>query len=110
VTIVVGDAAVFADWKTGKRREDPWELEIQAMMLRKKHPEIARCTGYYVWLKDVELGDPHQLNKDNSVQARIQGMMNHVARAEQLNHWPKRENPLCGWCDVKTCEFNRSGK
>lgn len=99
-----GSAAVIVDWKTGKVREDPDELEILGEMLKAKHPEITMLAGWYVWLKDLRLGKVHHLNAD--ARPGIERRMNKFEDSLRVNHWPPNETPLCGWCSVKTCEFH----
>lgn len=109
VVAVNGSSAIIVDWKTGKRREDPDELEILAALLKARHPELLNIVGWYVWLKDHALGKLHHLSAVADKRKEIDARMAQVARAEQHEHWPPNETPLCGWCGVKTCEFHPKG-
>lgn len=93
------------DWKTGKVREDPFELQIQAWLLQKYYPGLETFTGSYVWLKDNAVGLPHELSDTERTAASVRAQVAEIGR--RGNEWPKRENALCGWCDVLDCEFNR---
>jgi len=62
VAIKQAPAAMIADWKTGKRREDSYELELHGLMLKAAWPEIEKITGHYVWLADGVVGRPHDLS------------------------------------------------
>jgi len=104
------DRAVIWDWKTGKKREDAGELEIHGVLVQAKHPEFKRIMGYYVWLQEMRLGKAHDvsetektLERERATRAQIEYAFKHGYEA-----FAPRQNPLCGWCPVKSCEFNRS--
>jgi hypothetical protein len=50
VVILSDETACILDWKTGKIREDPTELETFAVLIHAHFPEIKKFTGYYIWL------------------------------------------------------------
>lgn len=103
-----GDTLCIADYKTGKRREEPFEMELFALMLRPLYPDVLRVKGSYVWLKEMKIGKPYDLSDTATV---FEGVLHRAGQIEhnaKHNHWPVRENPLCGWCPVKDCKHNRS--
>lgn len=97
---------IFFDWKTGKKREDPHELEIQALLLQSRQPDVRVITGRYVWLQDRAIGKAHNLSDTLSTYKQLVGLSDTVARNAAVNHWPARENNLCPWCPVHSCQFN----
>lgn len=99
--------AIILDWKTGKRREDPTELETHAALLYAREPQLQQIIGHYIWTTDNQLGEAHILSSVAKTKLRIVRMLEHIHKAEQTNFWPPRENPLCSWCDVTDCEFNK---
>jgi hypothetical protein len=36
--------------------------------------------------------------------------MDDVKNSIETENFPKRPNPLCGWCDVGDCEHNKKGR
>lgn len=106
VLLVAPLGAIIIDWKTGKRREDPDELEIFGALLKARHPESAKITGWYVWLKDKAVGKLYDLSNTEAKTAEITERMARAEYAIRTNHFPPNETPLCGWCSLKTCEFN----
>jgi PD-(D/E)XK nuclease superfamily len=106
VTLVGGRYACIVDWKTGKRREDPDELELFAVLLKAKHRSLEKITGFYVWLRDGALGQSHDLSGTVVKLAELRGRMEKVKEALRAEHWPPHQGPLCGWCNVTTCEFH----
>lgn len=100
-----GAFAFIPDWKTGKVREEPYELEINALLLQAHHPEIRHITGRYVWLQRGDLGKDHDCSNTLRTWQKVHETMHTVETAREF---PKTKGPLCGWCAVKDCEHNRS--
>jgi hypothetical protein len=101
------NTAFIIDWKTGKKREDPRELEEHALLVKARYPNIKVAKGCYVWLKDNEVGKTHDLSDFDATYDRVAGLMEmaDTMLARQIE-WPARQNPLCGWCGVHSCRYN----
>jgi hypothetical protein len=106
----VRTAAAIFDWKSGKRREERAELETHAVLLKAWQPTVQKITAHYVWLQDNEVGRAHDVSNTEAKLADIRSTMNTVRNCMEVENFPKRPNPLCGWCDVMDCEFNRKGR
>ena len=105
--IVIGqEHGVILDWKTGKVREDPFELEVFAYLASRLLSHVKKWMGVYIWLKDGRAGKPHFLDP-NHAQQRIASLWATIENCNNTNNWPKNENPLCGWCNVTDCQFNK---
>lgn len=105
VPIVVGDSAVLLDWKTGKVWEDPFELQVQAVLLKAHRPTVQRFTGSYVWLAESRVGVTYTLDPIVTWD-RICEIMDEVGHREKMGVWEKKPGKLCAWCPVKSCEHN----
>lgn len=107
-----GDMTIrLFDWKTGSVREDPFELRLQALFVQARTPDVRVIRGWYVWLGQGpagKLGAPHDLSDVERTWAEVNSMMHTIRANAAINHWPKKEGPLCKWCSVKSCEFNRA--
>lgn len=111
VVIVYDSAALLLDWKTGKRREDPKELEVQAVLLASLHsPPLEKITGRYVWLQDNALGKPHDVSNVGETLELLQDKAAEIEANHAKGYWPKKQGPLCAYCPVKSCEFNTSSR
>ncbi len=97
--------AAIVDWKTGKLREDPDELEIFALLLKAKYPALQKIAGWYVWLKEMKMGRVYDLSDTNGKLANVKHRLSRIALAASTDSWEPRQGPLCGWCGVKSCEF-----
>jgi len=109
VVFVDATHAWIGDWKTGKVREDPLELAIQAVLLKAKWPSLERITGSYIWLRDDAMGTPHDLSNTEKVLARIRDTLAKIDARQKTSIWPPDEGVLCGWCPVTKdlCEHKR---
>lgn len=104
-TMVNGTNAFLPDWKTGNSKyEDPFELEIQALMLKATMPQITKVFGHYVWLKENRIGQNHDLSDFNGTWARVNNKVEVIEDAMATGEWTKTKNQLCGYCPVKDCE------
>jgi hypothetical protein len=99
---------LLVDWKTGKVREDKRELECQAILVKANYPSVEKITGIYGWLVENRLGVAYDLSNVERPLAAIHATKAEMQRCADGEHWPENPNPLCGWCPVKQCKFNRS--
>lgn len=100
-------SALLLDWKTGKKREDPFELATNAMLVHAHSPHLDTIKGRYVWLKENALGAEHDVSDTRSTWAKVNNLAEEIRDCQSENQWPKKQGPLCGWCNVADCEFRR---
>src|SRR5208337_2216514 len=62
VAITSGDRCLILDWKTGKPREDPLELEIFSLLIKCNNSDLSSFTGRYVGLKELRVGKQHAIS------------------------------------------------
>lgn len=105
------DSAWMVDWKTGNVREDPFELECGALLLKVNRPELADIKAEYFWLKTGQPGLRYTLNQHDKTYERLHALKREAeGYGLEATAWPKRKSGLCGWCDVMTCEHNTKMK
>lgn len=109
VVVVKGTTAFLPDWKTGKKREHPFELECQALLLHARLPNLTKIYGSYVWLKDNQMGTHHDLSDTNSTWAYLNNKVDEIESCMQHDTWERNRTPLCGYCDVLSCPNNPKG-
>lgn len=98
--------ALLADHKTGKKREDPYELEIQALLVGALWPELERVTGFYGWLQEGVPGRLHDVSNTGETLECLQEKADEIEHCHKTGEWRTRQGPLCGWCSVVSCNFN----
>ena len=104
VTIVAPPNALILDWKTGKKREDPAELEGFALLLKAHYPNLEYIGGAYVWLKHGGMGQLHDLSDTKGAMRRVKTQWEGMSARPLDKEWNATPNALCGWCPVKKCE------
>ena|ERR1700676_4995372 len=100
--------AWLTDWKTGNVREEPFELETNALLLKVNYPDLVSITGEYFWMKTGKNGLRYTLNQHDKTFGKLQALRTEAESYERAGEWPKRKNPLCGYCRVFTCEHNKN--
>lgn len=108
VVVVKEPAIVIFDWKTGKKREDPGELLLHALMLQASYPKINVLVGHYIWLQDKSVGKAHNLSDTHVTWSKLNEQMDEIKFMADQGNFPKTPNPLCAWCSVFDCEHNRT--
>jgi ATP-dependent exoDNAse (exonuclease V) beta subunit len=101
-----GDEAIVLDYKTGKRKNDPFQLKIYGAVLYHVLG-LRKVESGYLWLKTKE-SDHFTIDGGNIalIQQEITERISKVLEAEKTNEWKARTSPLCGWCPVLSdCEF-----
>jgi hypothetical protein len=93
-------SAWILDWKTGKVREEPLELECASLALKINYPELAHIAGEYFWTQEWRQGVRFTLNNWSRTFARLQKIRNEIEQCDREGRWPKHKNPLCAWCPV----------
>jgi hypothetical protein len=102
--------AWIIDWKTGKVREDKLELECQALLLKTNHPDLDPIVGEYYWFANGKPGKRYDPLTPDATFVTLRNWWVQWKQYEEKKDFPKRPNPLCGWCPVKDCEYNTVGK
>lgn len=102
VVVMNPEGAWLVDWKTGKVREDPFELECQALLQWANHGHT-QILGEYYWMKEGKAGLRYTLDPTKAFE-RVAKLYGEMVGYWQTGDWPKRKNPLCGWCPVTGCE------
>lgn len=108
VTIIKDTTAFLPDWKSGRSREEPFELEVLAVLTQAANPYLQNIKGAYVWLKENRMGQQHDLSDTRSTWARVNNLVEEIKDGLSDQNFVKKQGPLCGYCDVKDCEFNRN--
>ena len=103
-SIVHGNKAYLVDWKNGKVREDPFELEVQAVLLKAKYPQLTDIKGQYGWLQHGKMGQLHTLSDTDRTWGIVRNTGDQIAADRKSGNFEKREGPLCKFCPCKNCE------
>lgn len=111
--------AFLGDWKDGKgdkpwsyvlKYEKPTQLAILALFIFNGFPRVEKVTGCNVWLEHGRLGPVSTFTRAMAptIWAAIIAKVQAIEAATQKNLWKEMPGPLCAYCPVKICKFNRS--
>lgn len=103
-----GPVAIIVDWKTGKVKDDPAQLMLNAATTFVHYPELQIIKSYFVWLaenatSEVTLNRAQLPELWSNLWPRIEA----VRIAHEGHDYPPTPNRLCEkWCPVKQCPHN----
>ena len=112
--VVINEAKELAysvDFKTSKnaRYADTKQLDLVAIGLFKKFPAIKRVKSALVFVVSNELvRTEHIVEHTSRYIEKPAQVVQRIEAAISSNVWNPIEGPLCRFCPVRTCEFNRS--
>jgi CRISPR/Cas system-associated exonuclease Cas4 (RecB family) len=110
VLIVKDDKAIVLDWKTGKRRPDPFQLDLFSLQVFSHYEHINKVYSSFVWLPDQTTDMTISYRQD--VPTLKQDTMARIRRIEESqthDNWPARPSGLCSYCPCKSfCEFSKA--
>lgn len=105
LTVIEGERAYMGDWKTGKSSyEDPFELEVGAVLLKLNKKRLTKVVGNYVWLKEDRVGQRYDLSDFRKTWTEITRIAGLIEADKVSGEFEKRKSGLCGWCSVEDCE------
>lgn len=105
--IVKDTTAFLLDYKTGKVREEPFELEVQSVFLHAKFPQLKKIMGQYAWLAENRIGKMYDLSNTAETWQTICATVRAIQSNRRPDGFDKKQSGLCGWCPVTDCEYNR---
>ena len=101
-------SARVVDWKTGNNRyPDTDQLVLMSLMVFVHFPHIRRVRSALMFIvKDSMV--KHKLSIDDAAAAwwDYRERVGKIEAAHANGVWNPKQSPLCGWCPVKSCEFN----
>lgn len=100
--------ARVVDYKTGNNKyPDREQLKLMALMVFAHFPHIRKVSGALLFVVKNDLVKANFLRGE--AEEYWWDYRERVARIEQAHEtgvWNPKPTPLCGWCVVKTCEYN----
>ena len=114
---VHGPVGWLADWKTGKRLEEPLQLWIGAAIMFAHFSELRTIDSMFVWLKEddgmnsaecisAEIIHRHDIP---SIWDQVGPRVKIYEEACQSQTFIPRPGAHCRWCRVQSCEFFGGG-
>lgn len=100
--------AWVVDYKTGSDRyPDLDQLNLMSLMVMAHFPHIRQVNSALLFVVKERMVK-HRMTVDEAEASwwRYRERVSKLSSAFAHNVWNPNQTPLCGWCPVKTCEFN----
>lgn len=107
VLSISGDGVEMIDWKTGKYRPDELQADIYAGLIRavtENHGLPVKFSWVYV---EPHVKRHHSIMVDTGATSRVKSA---IETLHKVDRFDERPSPLCKWCAVVACKFNRSNE
>lgn len=107
--IISGDTAFIVDYKTGSDKyPDMKQLKLMALMTFAHFPEVTTVrAGLLFILHNNFMPDEYSRDGIDDLWNAFHPDLIRLESSYQLNNWQANPTPLCRWCPVSSCEFNR---
>lgn len=108
--IIDGNHAFVVDYKTGSSRyPDPKQLRLMALMTFAHYPEVQTVKGGLLFLmNDVFIPEEYERSSIGESWGYFTPTLARLQNSYDTDVWPPNTTPLCRFCPVSSCEFNRS--
>lgn len=109
VLVVDGDTAWCVDWKAGKVRLSPTQLQIFALLIFLHFPEVKKVNTSYVWLVHDEVTNTvYERRFAESMWTALMPRFDALQDAVDLGVFRPKTGPLCNWCAAQgMCAYKK---
>lgn len=106
LVVINGAKARVVDYKTGGAKyPDVAQLELMALMVFAKFPEVQVCHGALLFLAhNVMVQKITKRVDEKALWSKWFGKLERVEQAHACGVWNPKSSALCPWCPVTTCE------
>ena len=110
LVIVDGDTAYVIDYKTGSNRyPDPKQLRLMSLILFTHFPDVQRVKGGLLFVMKNSFITEEYLRKDmDKSWGMFEQSLKRLETSYESDVWQANPTPLCKWCSVVTCDFNKT--
>jgi len=111
VALYTGTRAAVLDWKTGKRRPKPFQLELGAMAQWIHFPKIKSTEAAFLWLKE-DASDKYSYTREEDYERILAKFTRKVDKVEEVaaeGVWQAKPGYHCNWCEAKNiCSYSQA--
>lgn len=109
LAIVDGDTAHIVDYKTGSAKyPDVKQLKLMSLMTYAHFPEVTKIKAGLVFVAhNVFIDEEYDRDQSEVMWKEFLPDLERLKLSHEHNKWPENPTPLCGWCPVNTCQFNK---
>lgn len=109
LAIVNGDTAHIVDYKTGSAKyPDVKQLKLMSLMTYAHFPEVTKIKAGLVFVAhNVFIDEEYDRDQSEDMWKEFLPDLERLKLSHEHNKWPENPTPLCGWCPVTTCQFQK---
>jgi hypothetical protein len=111
VGLYTATTAGLLDWKTGKRKPKPFQLELGALTQFIHYPNIKSTEAAFLWLKD-DASDRYKFTRADDyhrILAKLKAKVERVEDAVADGVWQAKPSWLCNYCELKDeCSYSQA--
>jgi len=102
VLVVDGDTAYCLDYKTGKVKDNPTQLQLFAAMVFAHFPNVQEVKTSFIWLKFDQV-DNTTYKRDHleALWNGLQPRLDMVKEVVDLGYFKTKPSGLCPWCPAQ---------
>jgi RecB family exonuclease len=102
VLVVDGDTAYCLDYKTGKVKDNPTQLQLFAAMVMWHFPQVNTVKTSFIWLKfDQVTNAKYERRFLGALWSALEPRFDKVQEIIDLGVFKTKPSPLCPWCAAK---------
>ena len=107
--IVDGENAFIVDYKTGSNKyPDRKQLRLMSLMTFAHFPEVKHIkAGLLFVMHNTFITEEYPREKIEKSWERFKSPLTKLENSYDTDVWMPNPTPLCGWCQVKSCEFHK---
>jgi len=107
--IIDGPYAFIIDYKTGSNKyPDSKQLRLMSLMVFTHFPDVQKVKAGLLFIMHNSFITEEYLRKDMSKSwDMFEQPLKRLEVSYETDVWQANPTPLCKWCPVKSCEFNR---
>jgi hypothetical protein len=107
--VVDGDTAFIVDYKTGSAKyPDKKQLVLMSLMAFANFPEVQKVKAGLLFVAyNMFVDNEYERQQIPHMWAHFIPHLERLRVAAESNNWMPNPTPLCGWCPVKTCQYQK---
>lgn len=107
--ILDNDTAHIVDYKTGSAKyADVKQLRLMSLMTYAHFPEVQQIkAGLLFVAHNTFIDEMYTRDESENLWKDFLPDLERLKLSHETNKWPENPTPLCGWCPVTTCQFQK---
>lgn len=107
--IVNDDTAHIVDYKTGSAKyPDVNQLKLMSLMTYAYFPDVTHIkAGLLFVAHNTFVDETYHRDQLEDLWKEFHPDLKRLKMSYEVGKWPENPTPLCGWCPVTTCQFQK---